>query len=257
MSKARIFLIAGPTASGKSAAAMALAEELDGEIINADAMQVYRDLRIVTARPSHDDEKHVPHHLYGLLDASKNCSAGQWAVLAEQSISEILARGRQAVIAGGTGLYLKALVEGLSPIPDIPEAIRQNAKERRAGLGEEAFYQEVLNKDPAMSRLPPGDTQRLLRAWEVYEATGSPLSYYQGLPRQPVISQPYISSVLLPPRPQLYARCDERAAQMVSAGAIQEVETLLARRIPSNAPILKALGVPEIGGFPEGRIFAR
>jgi tRNA dimethylallyltransferase len=179
MNGAGVILIAGPTASGKSAAALALAEKIGGEIVNADAMQVYRDLRILTARPSPAEEAAVRHHLYGVLDGAERCSAGRWARLAGEAVRDILARGRPAIIAGGTGLYFRALEDGLSPIPEIPPAAREQACDRLKELGAEAFRAEVVERDPAMARLPEGDAQRLLRAWEVFEATGERLSHFR------------------------------------------------------------------------------
>ena len=177
MADAKTVFIAGPTAGGKSAAALALARRIGGEIVNADAMQVYRDLRILTARPSDADEAAAPHHLYGALDGAEACSAGRWARMAAVIINEIAARGRTAIVTGGTGLYFKALEEGLSPIPETPPAVRAEAQARREELGPAAFRAEALARDTAMAHLPEGDAQRLLRVWEVFEATGKPLSY--------------------------------------------------------------------------------
>lgn len=252
MTDARVIFIAGPTASGKSAAAMRVAESLSGEIVNADAMQVYEGLRIVTARPTENDEARFPHHLYGVLDPAERCSAGRWARMASDCISEIKGRGNIAILVGGTGLYFKALAEGLSPIPDAPPDIRQAAKARREALGAAAFREEVVARDPAMARLPEGDAQRLMRAWEVYEATGETLSSFQDRPRMPLIDGPALKAVIMPEREALYAACDARARDMFSDGAIEEVRALLARGLDLSLPAMKALGVPEIASLLRG-----
>ena len=249
MSEARIIFIAGPTAGGKSGAALRLAEKGGGEIVNADAMQVYRDLRIITARPSAADETRAPHHLYGAVDGAERCSAGRWARMAARIIEDIRARGANAIIVGGTGLYFRALEEGLSPIPEISPEFRAQATLRRDALGPEAFREEVVSRDDAMARLPAGDAQRLIRAWEVFEATGQKLSDFQALPRAPLISSPAQRIIIEPPREALYAQCDARAAAMMSEGAIEEVARLRERGLDADLPIMKALGVPEVSAF--------
>ncbi len=246
MVDACIIFIAGPTASGKSAAALDVAQLRGGEIVNADAMQVYSDLRIVTARPSEHEEALVPHHLYGVLDGGEACSAGRWARLAADCIKDILTRGKTAIVTGGTGLYFKSLEEGLSPIPDIPPEVRLAAAARREKIGPAAFRDEVIARDPAMARLPEGDAQRLLRAWEVIEATGETLSSFQRLPRTPMIEGRIEKAVILPEREVLYKQCDARAATMFAAGAIEEVRMLCARDLDPSLPVMKALGVQEI-----------
>ncbi|NOX95599.1 MAG: tRNA (adenosine(37)-N6)-dimethylallyltransferase MiaA [Alphaproteobacteria bacterium] len=252
MVDARIIFIAGPTASGKSAAALGVAKARGGEIVNADAMQVYSDLRIVTARPSEEDEALVPHHLYGVFDGGEACSAGRWALLAADYIKDILGRGKTAIVTGGTGLYFKSLEEGLSPIPDIPPDVRLAAEARREKIGPSAFRDEVIARDPVMARLPEGDAQRLLRAWEVIEATGDTLSSFQNLPRAPLIDGPIEKAIILPERKALYERCDVRAAAMFVAGAIEEVRMLCERGLDPSLPVMKALGVQEITGFIRG-----
>ena len=254
MDGASVILIAGPTASGKSAAALALAKKLDGEIVNADAMQVYSDLRILTARPPTQEEAAIPHHLYGVLDGAERCSAGRWARLASETIRDILARGRPSIVVGGTGLYFRALEDGLSPIPEIPAAVRERAGERIKEVGPAAFRAEVVARDPAMARLPEGDSQRLLRAWEVFEATGKPLSHFQTLPRTPLIESVASRIVIEPPRDVLYARCDARATAMLAEGAVEEARALIARGLDPALPVMKALGVAEIGAMLRGAL---
>ncbi len=252
MRDARLIFIAGPTASGKSAAAMSLAEAIGGEIVNADAMQVYRDLRILTARPTRADEAQIPHHLYGFLDGAAPCSAGRWARAAAKKISEIQSRKTPVIVTGGTGLYFRSLEEGLSPIPETPPTIREMAAARRKFLGAAAFREEVVTRDPAMAHLPEGDAQRLQRAWEVFEATGRPLSYFQNLPRRPLIEAAAEKIIIAPSRDALYARCDRRAADMLNTGALDEVRALLARNLDPSLPVMKALGPPEIASLLRG-----
>lgn len=244
--------IAGPTASGKSAAALALAEQIDGEIVNADSMQVYRDLHVLTGRPSPADEARARHHLYGVLDGSERCSAGRWATLAQMAIADIAERGKAAIVVGGTGLYFRSLEEGLSPIPDVPMEIREQAAARHTELGAAAFRGEVMAQDPKMARLAEGDRQRLLRAWEVFMATGKPLSYFQSLPPSPLVKSIAAKIVIEPVRDALYRRCDVRAAEMMGAGAIEEVRRLLARKLDPALPAMKALGVAEIESLLKG-----
>lgn len=253
MQKRAIF-IAGPTASGKSALAMELAQKTGGEIINADAMQVYADLRVLTARPTVEEVARVPHHLYGVMDGAERCSAGRWAAMAAASIADVLTREHVPILTGGTGLYFKVLEEGLSPIPDIPDDVRARALRRFEELGRDAFRAEVVVRDPAMERLPAGDRQRLLRAWEVFEATGKALSWYQRQPRVPLIALEPVRLIVEPPRETLYHRCDKRAATMLDGGAIAEVEALLARGLDSDLPVMKALGVTELSTLIRGEV---
>ncbi len=243
MNKAGVIFIAGPTASGKSAAAIALAREIGGEIVNADAMQVYADLRILTARPSLEDEAQAPHHLYGVMDGAARCSAGRWAERAADWIEDINGRGAAAIVVGGTGLYFRALEEGLSPIPEILPNVRAAGMARYRELGAAAFHREVILRDPDMAHLPEGDTQRLVRAWEVFEATGKPLSYFQNLPREPLVKNITAKIVIEPERLMLYHRTNQRAQEMMSDGAIEEVRALLARDLDRQLPVMKALGV--------------
>lgn len=249
-----LIFIAGPTASGKSAAALSLARALDGEVVNADAMQVYGDLNVITARPTADERDQAPHHLYGVIQGVERCSAGRWARLAKEVLYQCNAHGKVALVCGGTGLYFRALEEGLSPIPDIPQETRAAAEARRREVGPEAFREEVIARDPAMARLPAGDAQRLMRAWEVLEATGKPLSWHQAQPRVPLIDKVDARIVIEPPRDVLYARCDARAAAMMEQGAVEEVRALLERDLDPDLPVMKALGVPEIAAMLRGEI---
>ena len=247
-----VVFIAGPTASGKSDAAIALARDIGGEIINADAIQIYQDLDILSARPSQADMEAVPHHLYGVKDGAQRCSAGIWAQLAVPVIDEVFARSRVPILVGGTGLYFQALAQGLSPIPDIDPKYRAQAIARHQELGADAFRQEVLANAPTLDWIVASDTQRLTRAWEVFAATQKPLSYFQDLPRKPLIDCGIARAVLSPPRDHLYARCDQRAELMMETSAIDEVRALAARGLDENLPVMKALGVPEIRAMLSG-----
>ncbi len=249
-----LIFIAGPTASGKSAAALALARTLGGEVVNADAMQVYGDLNVITARPTADDEVKAPHRLYGVLQGVERCSAGRWARLAKTALYQCNERGKAAVVCGGTGLYFRALEEGLSPIPETPEEARAEAEARRRELGPEAFREEVVAQDPQMARLPAGDSQRLIRAWEVFQATGKPLSWHQAQAREPLVGKVDARIVIEPPRDVLYARCDARAAAMMQEGGVEEVRALLSRNYDPALPVMKALGVPEIAAMLRGEV---
>jgi len=251
----RVIVIAGPTASGKSALALGVAEALGGTIINADSMQVYRDLAAVTARPGPADLARVPHRLYGTLDGAELCSAARWAGLARQEIEAAAAAGRLPILCGGTGLYLRTLLYGIAPVPEIPDGIRQAARQHHAALGGAAFRDELARLDPqAAVRLHAGDSQRLIRAYEVVTATGLPLGAWQRA--QPAVESgldPVIFT-LLPPRDALYAAIDARFAGMVAAGALDEVRRLLARGLDPALPVMKAVGVPELSAYLGGTL---
>lgn len=250
----RVILIAGPTASGKSAAALMLAEEIGAEIVNADALQVYRDLRILSARPSPADESLAPHHLFGHVDGARRYSVGGWAKDAAAALGVIAARGRPAIVVGGTGLYFRALTEGLSAVPDIPAEIRRDAEARLEAVGLEAFRAEVLAADPAMARLKPGDRQRHLRAWEVWRATGRSLSEIQTLPGRPIATNLAARVVIEPPRAELYRVIEARFDAMLAAGALGEARALRARGLDPMLPVMKAVGAAELLAHLEGAL---
>ena len=244
-----VLVIAGPTASGKSALALALAQALNGVIINADSMQVYRDLRVLTARPSQAEEEAAPHRLYGYLDAAERCSAWRWRDDAIREIETAYSNGRQPIVAGGTGFYIEALTRGLSPIPDVPAAVFASVQARTEEEGLACIYAAVQQADPELAaRVEPGDRQRLMRALAVYEATGIPLSEWQKRPPEP---PPFQTRALWlnPPREALYARCNTRLEAMLSEGALAEVEALLARGLDPALPAMKALGMAELGAL--------
>jgi tRNA dimethylallyltransferase len=241
-------LIAGPTASGKSALALALAETHDGVIINTDSMQVYRDLRLLTARPAPEDEAHLPHLLYGHVDAAVNFSAGAWVADAAKALAEVRAQDRLPILIGGSGLYFKALTRGLSAVPPVPPDVRERVRARLDQDGVEALHALLMQRDPASAeRLKPRDRIRIARALEVVEATGRSVTdwHREGLP--PLLAPGQFTAVFLDPdRDALYARIDARFDAMLKAGALDEVAALAARHLDPLLPAMKAHGVPAL-----------
>jgi tRNA dimethylallyltransferase len=241
-------LIAGPTASGKSALALAVAEATGGVIINADSMQVYRDLRVLTARPTREEEAVAPHRLYGHIDAAVNFSAGSWVADAAKVLAEAPAQNRLPIFVGGSGLYFKALTRGLSAVPPTPPEVRQDVRARLQRDGVEALHAQLMQRDPASAdRLKPRDRTRIARALEVVEATGRSLTdwHRDGLP--PLLAPGQFTAVFLEPaRNELYARIDARFDAMLQAGALDEVAALAARRLDPLLPAMKAHGVPAL-----------
>ena len=241
-------LIAGPTASGKSALALELALATGGVVINADSMQVYRDLRIITARPTRADEALVPHRLYGHVDAAVNFSAGAWVNDAATALEEARTEGRLPIFIGGTGLYFKALTAGLSVVPPIPAEVREDVRARLERNGVEALHAELAARDPrAAERLNLRDRTRIARALEVVEATGRSLLDWHQEGQPPLLPQDSFRAVFLAPeREELYARIDARFDAMLGAGALREVERLAARGLDPLLPAMKAHGVPAL-----------
>lgn len=249
----RIWLIAGPTASGKSALALRLAETVGGEIVNADALQLYADLRVLTARPSAAEAVRAPHHLFGAADGADGWSVGRWLRAAGEAIQAIHGRGRDAIVVGGTGLYFTALTEGLAEIPETPGAVRELATVEYAAMGETAFRARLAEVDPAAAaRIGPGDRQRLQRAWEVFAATGASLTDHHARATGALLPGSWRAVALEPPRAALYARCDARLAAMLDEGAAEEVAALLARGLDPALPVMKAVGVREIAAWLAG-----
>ncbi len=237
-------LIAGPTASGKSGLALALAEAIGGTVINADSMQVYRDLRVITARPSTDEEARVAHRLYGHVDAAENYSVGRWLADVRPALDTVRAGGRVPIFTGGTGLYFKALTQGLSAVPSIPADIRDGVRARVEAEGPAVLHAELLRRDPS-AQIKPGDRTRIARALEVLEATGRPLSdwHRDGLP--PLIAPSDAVTVFLAPeRDDLRKRIDTRFDGMLQSGALDEVRALRGRALDPLLPAMKAHGVP-------------
>jgi tRNA dimethylallyltransferase len=241
-------LIAGPTASGKSALALDLARKTGGVVINTDSMQVYRDLRVLTARPSVEEEKEVPHRLYGHVDAAVNFSAGAWVTDATKVLGEARAEKRLPIFVGGSGLYFKALTRGLSAVPSIPAEVRDAVRARLERDGVEALHAELQRRDAAYAeRLKPRDRSRVARALEVIEATGRSLTdwHREGMP--PLFPPGSFRALfLMPERDVLYARIDARFEKMLQAGALNEVKQLAARNLDSLLPAMKAHGVPAL-----------
>ena len=246
MSKPHIILIAGPTASGKSAVALAVAEQFGGVIVNADSMQVYRDLRIITARPTPDDERRVPHRLYGHVDAAENYSVGRWRGEAAATLAAGGERERAAIFVGGTGLYFNALTRGLAAVPPIPGEIRDRVRARLGGEGVAALHAELAAHDPAAAaRLKPGDRARVSRALEVALATGrSILDWHDDNKPASVDLARAAKIFLMPDRDELLRHIDARFDAMMAAGALDEVRALAARKLDPNLPAMKAHGVP-------------
>jgi tRNA dimethylallyltransferase len=242
----RAVLIAGPTASGKSALALALAEALGGTIINADAMQVYRDLRVVTARPTPEEEARAPHLLYGHVDAAENYSVGRWCVDASAALAAVVQGGRLPILAGGTGLYFKTLTRGLAAIPPIPSQIRSAVRERLKREGIAALYAELSARDDASARrLMPADRARISRALEVVLATGRSITDWHAEGMKAALDPHAAVKVFLDvDRAQLYRRIDSRFDAMLASGALDEVRALAGRQLDPALPAMKAHGVP-------------
>ena len=249
----RLALIAGPTASGKSALAIELAERIGGAVVNADASQVYRDLRILSARPSPADEARVPHRLFGHVDGADSCSAARWAAEARAVIGEVHAAGQVPVLVGGTGLYLRTLLDGIAPVPTIDPAIREAVRALPVAQAHAALAVE----DPAAAaRLAPADTTRVARALEVVRSTGRPLAAWQAQREGGIGGAVDLRAlVLLPDREELMQRCDARLASMFAQGAVEEVVALIARAdVPADAPVRRAIGVPEVAAMLGGAL---
>ena len=241
-------LIAGPTASGKSALALEVAERLGGLVINADSMQVYRDLRIITARPSPEDEARAPHALYGTVDGGQNHSVSRWLADARTTLRHAEHARLVPILVGGTGLYFKALTQGLSDIPDVPETIRAEIRAWATGRPPAELHAALATRDPATAvRLRPSDPQRLLRALEVNAATGASLATLQSQRAPPVLAVDRCAAVFLAPdRDTLRARIDARFDSMMANGALDEVRALRQRRLDSSLPVMRAHGVPPL-----------
>jgi tRNA dimethylallyltransferase len=252
----RTILIAGPTASGKSALALALAEAFGGAIVNADSMQVYRDLRVITARPTPEEERRAPHRLYGHVDAAENYSVGRWSNDAAEALAAIQRESRPAIVVGGTGLYFSALTRGLAAVPPIPAEIRKAVRARLVGEGPVALHAELAARDPAAAaRLKPGDRARVTRALEVVLATGRSLFDWHGDNKPPNVDLARAAKVfLMPDRDALFRGIDARFDAMIAAGALEEVRALKTRKLDQNLPAMKAHGVPWLIRHLDGEI---
>lgn len=255
-----IYVIGGPTASGKSAYALDLADQHNGIIINADSMQVYDDLHLLTAQPSEEDQAQAQHLMYGTLHPNESCSAGNWREMVEPLIHDILNQGKTPIIVGGSGLYIKALIEGLSPIPDIPQDIRDAAGAKQQELGNPGFHEALAKRDPIMAaRLEPLNTARLIRAWEVLDATGKSLAEWQEIPRLgPPDDWHFQVTLVMPERETLYDRCNCRFEWMIDNGALEELEAFNQRikdgEVKPNALLTHALGAEPLTAYLNGDI---
>jgi tRNA dimethylallyltransferase len=251
----RALLIMGPTASGKSALAMALTERVRGEIVNADSMQVYRDFHVLTARPTSEEEERVPHHLYGHVDAAELYSAGRWLAEALAAIAAIRARGATPILVGGTGLYFKALTQGLAEIPAADPEVRAALRERVAREGAPALHAELSRFDPiTAARLEPNDAPRILRALEVLETTGESISALQAATTPLLTRGAWSGLALTPDRDTLYATIDARFDKMLTQGALDEVRAFAARGLDPALPAMKAHGAPALMAHLRGEL---
>ena len=248
--KPLVVVVAGATASGKSALALDIAEQFGGTVINADALQLYADLKVLSARPGDGDLARAPHALYGILPAEEPSSAGRWRRLALAAIEEALEQGRLPVLCGGTGLYIKALKEGLAPVPQVPETLRRESQALLESIGGQALLERLRERDPETAAgLRASDSQRLVRAWSVLEATGKGLAAWRAEPGEGGAPYRFLDVILYPPRDWLRARCDQRFEAMLETGALEEVLALLGKKLPEDRPVMKAIGVPELSAY--------
>lgn len=228
---------------------------MGGVVINADSIQVYRDLQILTARPGAESLERAPHRLFGSVPGSERCSAGRWRDLALAEIGAAESIGRVPILVGGTGLYLEALTKGIAEVPPVPASIRAASVDRHQEYGGHAMHTALAGRDPVMaSRLNPGDSQRLIRAWEVLEATGRSLADWQKDMAKPPAHLRFHRILLLPPRENVYATCDRRFQAMIEDGAVEEVATLRSQNLDPALPVMKAIGVPELSSFLDGKL---
>jgi len=254
--KPLLALIAGPTASGKSDVAVAMAQEIErgggrAVIVNADSAQVYADLMVLSARPSPEEMGGIEHRLFGEWDGAQSCSAADWAAAAKREIADIHAAGGTPILVGGTGLYIRTLLDGIAPVPPIDPAIRAAV---RALPVAEAYAALQIEDPERAARLAPADIARVGRALEVVRSTGRTLADWQTRKEGGIAAQVQLSpAVLLPERKALYDRCDLRFARMIERGAIGEVEALRARQLDPDLPVMRAIGVPELSGFLDGK----
>ncbi len=255
LEKGRIILLAGPTASGKSALALKIAQETDAVIINADSMQVYRELPIITAQPTPEERIIVPHLLYGCIAASEPFSVGTWLAMAKQEIDAAIATNRTPIITGGTGLYFKCLTKGIAHIPSISCKTKEKSINIMKDIGNISFYTMLSEKDPAFAAtLSPGNTQRLLRAWEVWAETGIPFSEWQRRKHEAYYEPERFAGYFLnPERQDVYERINRRFSRMLENGALEEVRRLMGMELSPRLPSMKAHGVPELTRYLQGK----
>ena len=248
-------MIAGPTASGKSQLAIDLARRFGGAVINADSMQLYADLTVLTARPQPQEMQDIPHHLFGICDAAHRASVAEWLGLAATAIANVRSAGQLPIIVGGTGMYLQAGLRGIAPVPDVPADVHQHCIDLYRELGGAKFRDALAGYDADIAaRLVDGDSQRLVRAMGVAMATDRPLSWWQQQPHKGALLGSVVTIAMMPPRPTLYDRINQRFDHMLMDGAIDEVARLMARQLDPGLPLMKALGVAPIAAFLQGDI---
>lgn len=253
MNKKTIHIIIGATASGKSSYALDYADKYSAEIINADSMQIYKEFPILSAQPTKEDQSKVPHHLYGFIDVQHEFNVNKWLEIASEKIKDCWDRQVIPVLVGGTGFYIQAILEGLSPIPNIPNAERKNIKERLENEGIQNLYAELKRKDPSLYEiLKPNDIQRICRALEVFEATGKPLSYWQSIPKKKLIEADFKIIEIRKDRKELYKNINERVLNMIQNGAIDEVKNVYRMYPETVYPGQKILGYKEICNYLQG-----
>jgi len=258
--KRTIHIIAGPTAGGKSALAIAGAIKLNGVIVNCDSRQIYNALPILTAQPTEEEKGKAPHLLYGTLHPNEICSAGSWREMVMPVLEKILDEGKTPIVTGGNGLYIKTLMEGISPIPEVPLDIRDAANAKQKELGNPAFYNELQKRDPETAALyHPMHTARLVHAWEILEATGKPLIYWQSLPKNgPPPDWQFDITLVMPERETLYARCNARFEKMLDMGAMEELNAFDAKvsagEISKDSIMIKTVGAPALRDYRDGKI---
>lgn len=260
MKKNDVHIIAGPTASGKSAYALDLAKKLDGVIINADSLQLYNGLSLLTAQPSADDKQHIPHLLYGITPPDVTLSAMDWRNMALAAIDKAIADKKVPIVVGGTGFYIKTLINGLSPIPEIPNEVRILSEDLMDSLGIDEFFEQLKKLDPVIAeKIDRHNRQRLIRAYEVHAHTGQPMSYWQSLPSVGIPEHlGFIPTLIMPERDVLYDRCNHRFDKMIEDGIVEEVrhfdDMMMAGKIPFDCALTHALGFKPLQSHVQGEM---
>ncbi len=250
---AKTIVIAGPTASGKSELALHLAANIGGKVINADSMQVYQEFRVLTARPTRKDEARVPHGLYGSVPVATSFSVGKWLTAAHKQVEMAVCNGQVPIFVGGTGLYIKSLIDGLATIPPVGEEVRARATELHHRLGARRFRMELAKLDPeSANKIQSGDKQRLIRAWEVVTGTGTPISQWHRRKKRGALTGPSFVVKIIPDRAWLYSACEQRFEEMLRAGVLDEVVAVQALHLPAHLPAMNVIGFNELSQYLAG-----